>query len=365
MSTEQTIAATTVVTPDALLTPGEVTIDNGVIVDVRATVGPVPDRVLCPGFIDLQVNGHDDVHVAYATGTAWDRMDEILVAQGVTGWCPTLVTAPLDAFAGPLAEIAAAADRPQTPTRPAILGAHLEGPFLGGAHGAHNPAWVAELNTAWLEALPEIVKVITLGPELEGAAQAITTLVHGGILVSLGHSNATYEQTVAGADAGARLVTHLFNGMSPLHHRAPGILGAALSDDRLTPSLIADGVHVHPAALRAAARAKGRGGWVLVTDAVGWRDASGGRQGIEIVDGAPRLPNGTIAGSCLTMDGAIARMVHEANIDLVDAVHAAATTPARLLGRDNERGAIAVGLRADLVALDPATLCAREVWIAS
>ncbi|MBA2607587.1 MAG: hypothetical protein H0U92_01450, partial [Actinobacteria bacterium] len=124
MSTEQTISASTVVTPDALLTPGAVTIEAGVIVDVRATVGPAPDRVLCPGLIDLQVNGHDDVHVAYATGAAWHRMDEILVAQGVTGWCPTLVTAPLDAFAAPLAEIAAAAVRPQTPTRPAILGAH-------------------------------------------------------------------------------------------------------------------------------------------------------------------------------------------------------------------------------------------------
>jgi N-acetylglucosamine-6-phosphate deacetylase len=365
VSTSQTIAASTVVTPEALLTPGEVTIEGGVIVDVRPTTGPAPDRVLCPGFIDLQVNGHDDVHVANATGAAWDRMDEILVAQGVTSWCPTLVTAPLDAFAAPLAEITAAAARPPAPARPAILGAHLEGPFLGGAHGAHNPAWVRDLDMDWLASLPPVVKVITLGPELAGAAAAITALVARGVLVSLGHSNATYEQTIAGADAGARLVTHLFNGMTALHHRTPGILGAALSDDRLTPSLIADGVHVHPAALRAAARAKGAGGWVLVTDAVGWRDESGGRRGVEVVDGAPRLPNGTIAGSCLTMDAAVARMVFDAGIDLVDVVRAAATTPARLLGREQEQGAIAVGLRADLVALDPTTLCAREVWIAS
>jgi N-acetylglucosamine-6-phosphate deacetylase len=361
----QTIRASAVVTPDAVLTPGEVTFDDGVIVDVRATAGVAPERVLCPGFVDVQVNGHDDVHVASATGAAWDRLDALLVAQGVTAWCPTLVTAPLDAFAAPLREITAAALRAPAPDRPAILGAHLEGPFLGGAHGAHNPAWTIPLDLEWLASLPPIVKVVTLGPELVNATDAIAQLAANGVLVSMGHSTATYEQAVAGADAGARLVTHLFNGMSALHHRAPGILGAALADDRLTPSLIADGVHVHPAALRAAARAKGRGRWILVTDAVGWRDETGGQRGVEMVDGAPRLPDGTIAGSCLTMDAAVARMVREAGIDLVDVVHAAATTPARLLGLSAERGAILPGLRADLVALDAATLSAQEVWIAA
>ncbi|MDP1793437.1 MAG: N-acetylglucosamine-6-phosphate deacetylase [Acidimicrobiales bacterium] len=361
----ETLRATTVITPDALLTPGEVSVDGGVIVDVRPTTGVAPDRVLCPGFVDVQVNGHDDVHCSTAVGDAWERMDALLVAQGVTAWCPTLVTAPLDSFADPLKRITEAAARPATATRPAILGAHLEGPFLGDAHGAHNPDWVSDLDLDWIAALPEIVCLMTLGPELRGATEAIELLVVRGALVSLGHSTATYEQTIAGADAGARLVTHLFNGMAPLHHRNPGILGAALADDRLTPSLIADGVHVHPAALRAAARAKGRGNWILVTDAVGWRDPGtvGGR--VSIVDGAPRLANGTIAGSCLTMDAAVARMVHEAGIDLVDVVQAASTTPARLLGRRDERGAISAGLRADLVALDPSTLRATEVWIAT
>ncbi len=362
----ETLRAAAVVTPDAVLTPGEVSIDEGTIVDVRATTGVVPDRVLCPGFIDVQVNGHDDVHCSTAEGAAWERMDSLLVAQGVTAWCPTLVTAPLDTFADPLKRITEAAARPATASRPAILGAHLEGPFLGDAHGAHNPAWVLDLDMDWIAALPDIVCLMTIGPELNGASEAITAMVKRGMLVSLGHSNATYEQTLAGADAGARLVTHLFNGMAPLHHRNPGILGAALADDRLTPSLIADGVHVHPAALRAAARAKGRGKWILVTDAVGWRDPGtvGGR-GVKIVDGAPRLPNGTIAGSCLTMDAAIARMVFEAGIDLIDVIQAASTTPAELLGFGAERGAIGVGLRADLVALDPSTLLVNEVWIAS
>ena len=362
MAEQQIIKASVVVTPDALLTLGEVTIDDGVIVDVRSTTGPAPERILTPGFIDVQVNGHDDVHCSTAKGAAWERMDELLVAQGVTAWCPTLVTAPLDAFDEPLKEVESAQQRGGT--RPAILGAHLEGPFLGGAHGAHNPQWVQPLHRDWLAAMPDVVKLMTLGPELDGAPAAIAALVARGILVSLGHSNATYEQSIAGADAGARLVTHLYNGMAGLHHRTPGILGAALSDDRLTPSLIADGVHVHPAALRIAAKAKGRGNWVLVTDAVGWRDESA-RNGfrVEIVDGAPRLPNGTIAGSCLVMNDAVRRMVQEANVDLVDVVHAAATTPARLMQVDHERGALVAGLRADLVALDPTTFGVQEVWI--
>jgi N-acetylglucosamine-6-phosphate deacetylase len=352
-----TIAASVVVTPDGLLEPGEVVVDGGVITEVRAPRGgaAVPDRVLAPGFVDLQVNGHDDVNCATADGDRWDRMDELLLAQGVTAWCPTLVTAPLERFASPLERIGAAMVRRRggDGRRPEILGVHLEGPFLGGAPGAHRREHVIPLDLDWLRWLPPIVKVVTLAPELEGADEAVRLLVGKGVLVSLGHSTATYEQALAGAEAGARLVTHLFNGMGPLHHRTPGLLGAALADDRLTPSLIADGVHVHPAALRAAARARGHGGWVLVTDAVAWRDGrleAGGERRVSIVDGAPRLADGTIAGSSLTMDAAVRRMVRGAGLPLHEAVTAASATPARLLGRP-ELGRLAPGARADLVLL--------------
>jgi N-acetylglucosamine-6-phosphate deacetylase len=339
-------------------------VEDGRIAAVReaATGADVADRILCPGFIDLQVNGHDDVNCATASGTDWDRMDDLLRAQGVTAWCPTLVTSPLERYASPLERIGAAMVR-RPPGAPAILGAHLEGPFLGGAPGAHPRDLIVDLDLEWLASLPPIVKVVTLAPEQALAAEAIRRLVHQGVLVSLGHSRATYEQARRGADAGARLVTHLFNGMGPLHHREPGLLGAALSDDRLTPSLIADGVHVHPAALRAAARAKGPGGWVLVTDAVAWRDGRLAEGRVEMVDGAPRLADGTIAGSALTMDRAVKRMVEEAGIPLVDVIGAASATPARLLGLD-DRGVVAVGARADLVALGR-DLAVEEVWIAS
>ncbi len=362
-----TVSASTVVTPDGLLEPGEVVVEDGVIAEVRpAPAGDrVPRRVLTPGFLDLQVNGHDDVNCATADGADWDRMDELLIAEGVTGWCPTLITAPLDRFAAPLGRIASAAGRPPAAGRPAILGAHLEGPFLGGAPGAHPRQHLVPLDLEWLAALPPIVKIVTLAPELTGAPEAVRLLVGRGVLVSLGHSTASLEATTAATDAGARLVTHLFNGMAPLHHREPGLLGAALSDDRLTPSLIADGVHVHPAALRAAARSKGRGGWILVTDAVAWRDGrldDRGELRVQVVDGAPRLPDGTLAGSALTMDGAIRRMVVEAGIPLAEVIAAATSTPARLLGLGN-RGRLVAGCRADLVALDPDALTVDEVWI--
>jgi N-acetylglucosamine-6-phosphate deacetylase len=283
-------------------------------------------------------------------------MDGLLLAQGVTAWCPTLVTAPLERFASPLERIGAAmTTRGGGGSRPEIVGVHLEGPFLGGAPGAHRREHLVPIDLEWLRWLPPIVKVVTLAPELEHAEVAIRELVAKGVLVSLGHSTASYELALAGAAAGARLVTHLFNGMGPLHHRTPGLLGAALADERLTPSLIADGVHVHPAALRAAARARGHGGWVLVTDAVAWRDGrleAGGERRVSIVDGAPRLADGTIAGSSLTMDAAIRRMVHECGIPLHEAVGAASTNPARLLGRP-DLGRLAVGARADLVVLTP------------
>ena len=220
-----TLSASTVVTPTGLLEPGEVVVEDGVIAEVRAAPAGdrVPRRVLTPGFLDLQVNGHDDVNCATADGADWDRMDALLVAQGVTGWCPTLITAPLDRFTAPLARIADAAARPPAPGRPCILGAHLEGPFLGGAPGAHPRQHLVPLDLEWLAALPSIVKVVTLAPELAGAPEAVRLLVDRGVLVSLGHSTAGLAESLAATDAGARLVTHLFNGMAPLHHREPGL----------------------------------------------------------------------------------------------------------------------------------------------
>lgn len=345
------IAAAKILTPGGFVGPAEVVVEDGRIATIEPCLG-APDIVLAPGFVDVQVNGVDDLDVAAARGDRdWERFESMLFPTGVTTWCPTLVTAPLDDMAERLARI---------PVRDAIAGAHLEGPFLGGKPGAHPPHLLLPLDHEWLAALPATVRLVTIGPELDGAVEATRALVERGVTVSLGHSSATLDQVRACVDAGARMVTHLFNGMPPLHHREPGIVGAALSDDRVVAGLIADLVHVHPAAIAVAFRAK-PGRIALVTDAVAWRGARIGR--IEIVhDGAaPRLPDGTLAGSSLTMDAAIRNVVREADVSLEAALVAASTTPAGLLGLA-DRGRIEPGTRADLVALDPVDLRVREVW---
>lgn len=336
-------------------------VDGETVVDVVPARGRVPDRTLVPGFVDLQVNGHDDVDVATATAGDWDRLDTLLLAQGVTAWCPTLTTAPLDAYGPPLDRIGSAMARAGG-DRPWMVGIHLEGPFLGDRSGAHRPEWIRDADLEWLAALPTTVRVVTLAPERPGALEAVSQLAQQGVLVALGHSSAGHDEAVAAVDAGARVVTHLFNAMAPLHHRSPGLAGAALADDRLAVSVIADGVHLHPAALRLAFRAKGPGRVVLVTDAVAWRSGRVAGRDVAVRDGAPRLPDGTIAGSCLTMDGAVRTAATVAGVALADAVAAASTTPASLLGLEG-RGRIETGATADLVALGP-DLAVEATWVA-
>lgn len=351
------LTARRVLWPDGRLAPGRIVVEGDRIGGLEPAGADAPDRVVAPGFVDLQVNGHDDVDVASADGSDWDRLDELLLAQGVTTWCPTLVTAPWDRTRAALDRIAGAAARGGA--RPAIAGAHLEGPFLGERPGAHRAEWIVDPTAERLEAIPDVVSVVTLGPERVGALDAVAELAGRGVVVALGHSAAHHDLALAAADAGARLVTHGFNAMGPLHHREPGLIGAALTDPRLTVSLIADGVHVHPAVLRLAfAAAPGR--VALVTDAVAWRTERLAGRGVRVVDGAPRLADGTLAGSALTMEAAI-RTVVAAGVDLATALAAASTTPARVLGL-TDRGRIEPGARADLVVLDP-DLRPTEVWV--
>lgn len=358
-----TLAGRHVVTPEGVLSPGVVELDGDHIGAVSATTGLVPDRTLVPGLVDLQVNGVDDIDVASARGADWDRLDGLLLAQGVTTWCPTLVTAPLDRYAEPLARIAEAADRPgdRGSPRPSIAGAHLEGPFLGGKPGAHPTDLIIEPDLAWLAELPDIVRMVTLAPEAPLAAEAIALLCARKVLVSLGHSSASFEQATDGVDAGARLVTHGFNGMSGLNHREPGMVGAALTDDRVAVSLIADGVHVHPAALTVAFRCKPRGRVVLVTDAVAWRGDHVGAAGITNDGTAARLEDGTLAGAVTGLDEAVGNVVRRSGVPLEVAVFAAATAPADLLGL-GDRGRLERGARADVVALDHEFRC-RGAWV--
>lgn len=321
------------------------------ITDIRpadASAADIDIDLLAPGFVDLQVNGIGEIDVATADGAQWDELDRHLVAQGVTTWCPTLVTMPLDAYASPLDRIATAMGRGDSP-RPAIAGVHLEGPFLGGAAGAHRPELIVEVDLEWIDALPAHVAIVTLGAEQRLAATAIDRLGRRGVLVSIGHTIATDAQLDQAQATGAAMVTHLFNAMSGLHHRTPGVAAWTLTHPSICASLIADGVHVHPRMLRLAFAALAPDRIVLITDAVAWRSGSLGAISIDLVDGAPRLPDGILAGSALTMDAAIRTCV-DAGIPLEAALSAASTNPARLLGLQ-DRGVIQPGRRADLVGL--------------
>jgi len=356
------LAAAGVLAPSApsagLAERGWLAINDGVIVE-RGT-GPAPadaadqgDALLVAGFVDLQVNGIGGDDLATASLDGWQRAQRRLLAAGTTAFCPAFVSAPLDAYPGRLAAAAAARSAASKPgDLPVVLGAHLEGPFLGAAPGAHDPDTVRAADLAWLEELldacPGEVAVVTLAPEADPELAATRLLVDRGVRVALGHTTATYDQCRAAADAGATLVTHLFNAMGPFHHRAPGIVGAALDDDRLVPSLIADLVHVHPAALRMASRASAR--TFLVSDAVAGHGP------------VARRPDRTLAGSTITLAAALRNAV-AVGIPIARALDWVSRIPAEVLGL-TDRGRLEPGARADIVALDPSTLAVRAVWLA-
>lgn len=351
-------SAARVVTPSGVVGPAAVSVDEAGLIDAIEPVASAVDHAtVCAGFIDVQVNGIGGVDVATATGTDWDELDDALLAQGTTAWCPTLVSGALGGYEAPLTRIAQAGQRAGRP-RPAILGAHLEGPFISRA-GAHRPEHLIDPDLAWLTSLPSIVRLVTLAPERAGALEAVAALTGRGVVVSLGHSDASLDQALAAVDAGARMVTHLFNGMTPWHHRSPGLAGAALSDPRLGVGLIADGVHVDPALFRPVAAAC-RGRLVLVTDAVAVARGAAGPVRLTESGRVARLADGTLAGSTLTMDRAVANLV-AAGVDPVEAIAAATSGPADVLRE--KRGRIEVGAPGDLAALSDQGEVER-VWVA-
>lgn len=304
--------------------------------------------IVTSGMIDLQVNGAIGREVG-ESAAAIEAIAGWMLETGVTAWLPTIVTSPA-AFYPTVFERWRQADRSIGATP---LGLHLEGPFLSAAKkGAHRQDWIEaatdDLLDLWLA--EDGIALVTLAPEREGGLERIRRLAGRGILVSLGHTNATYEEFMAGIDAGARKATHLFNAMTATHHRAPGAMVATLLDDQVTAGLIADGVHSHPATVRLAVRSKGPEGIVLVSDMMAACGAApgdyllGGRRVI-VDDTTARLEDGTLAGSILTMDAAVRNVAAWSDATAAEALHMATAVPARLLG-DDSRGRLVCGARA-------------------
>lgn len=349
---------------DGALLPGDVEITGGTVSAVGLPAAG-RSRIAAPGLLDLQVNGFAEVDVMAADLDGIRRISAALTDHGVTAWLPTLITAPAEHTRRALGVLAEAMAE-GTPGAQ-VLGVHLEGPYLSpqrlGTHPAeHRRDPDLDEVEAWRGLAP--IAAVTLAPELPGALELVEKLSADGVLVSLGHSDATNEQAHAGFDAGSRSATHLFNAMSPLRHRDPGLPGAALARPDVTVQLIVDGHHLADDVIRLVWSAA-RGRVVLVTDAT---EAAAREEGeyeiagvpVEVRAGAVRNATGVLAGSALTLDAAVRNAV-ALGLDLAEVLTAVTATPARLIGR-TDLGVLAPGSRADLVVLeDDLTVAATYV----
>jgi len=344
----------------AVVDPEQVPADIGASYDLEG-------GTLIPGFIDLQVNGGGGV--LFTAAPTVDSLRTIGAAHrqyGTTGFLPTLISTRFDVMREAVSAVAEAI----AIGTPGVLGLHLEGPFLSPERkGVHDAGKFCQLDQTGLDILTSLQvgsTVVTLAPELT-SPQMISRLVEEGVIVCGGHSGATYAQTRDALAQGLSGFTHLYNAMTPLQSREPGMVGAALADDDSWFGIIADGHHIHPAAFSVAVAAKKRGGALLVTDAmptVGSPDTSFILDGKTIVASEGRVTNaeGTLAGSDLNMLSAVNNAAEFARLDWFEAVRMASLYPARALGLERELGAIRPGFRASLLALDSAHRI-RTSWI--
>lgn len=360
------------VTPKGVLEPARIVVEEGRIAAVdtvtRAGAGNRERVIDCgggwvvPGFVDLHVHGGGGGDFMDTDPSSHRRATRFHARHGTTSLVATTVTAsPEDTLAAIQALRATAAAPEMGGAR--ILGIHLEGPYLNPARrGAQNPRWMRDPDpgefATWWNTAGTYLKLLTLAPERQRALDLIHDARQAGVVVAAGHSDATYEQVEAAVEAGLSHVIHTFNGMRGLHHREPGVVGAALDLEAVTCELIVDGLHVHPAALRLVYRVKGPGGTVLVTDAIpaaGLPDGSYelGGLSVRVLGGRAELADGSsLAGSTLTMDRALRNAVRFMGVSIPEAVTMASTTPASVIGWGHRKGRLAPGYDADLVLLD-------------
>lgn len=368
-----TLTGARILTPEGWLEGHALVLEGGTIAAIvpegEAVTGEIvrlPGGHLVPGFIDVQVNGgggvlFNDVPTIEgiaAIGAAHRRF-------GTTGFLPTLISDTLDQTARAIAAVDAAI----AAGVPGVLGIHIEGPFLNPAkRGIHDAGHFRVLDDAAIDLLSSLrrgVTMVTLAPE-QAPPGAVAALAARGVVVMAGHTMADYETIAAAADDGLAGATHLFNAMTQLEGRSPGVVGAVI-DRGLYAGLIADGHHVHPASMRVALKALGPDRLALVTDAMSvvGTDATGftlGGRTITVEGGTLRGADGTLAGSNLDMTGAVRGAVAMLGIPLETACRMASATPAALLGQAGRRGRIAPGMAADLVHLDD-TVTVKRSWI--
>jgi N-acetylglucosamine-6-phosphate deacetylase len=349
--------------PDAVIEDGWLSVHKGLISKIGRGAPAAGNQwnangqTLVPGFVDMHCHGGGGG--SFTTSKVEDALKSIATHRkhGTTTLMASLVS---DSIPHLENQISALKDLVHEGE---LSGIHLEGPFISALHlGAHDPRFLLEPDPLSIKKLlnagDDTVRMVTLAPELPGGVAAVRQLVTAGVIAAIGHTDGREKEIRPAIDAGATVATHLFNGMRMLHHREPGPIGTLLDDERVTVELICDLVHVHPTVLRLAARYAGRGRTTLVTDAMAATDANDGnyRLGtmrVEVQGGVAKLLSSeALAGSTLTMDVAFRNSVLIAGVPLLDAVYAASTRPAELLGIDKHTGSLISGLAADLVVLD-------------
>ncbi len=339
------------------------------------SVSDLGDAVIVPGYVDLHIHGSAGYDVMDNDAEALPAVERLLARNGVTSYFPTTVTAPIDATLRALERLADSIERRELVSDPPHselpnkegwgrarpLGIHLEGPFISHARrGVHPPEdllapTLNRFEQFWQAARGRI-RMMTIAPELDGALEVITEASRRGVCVSLGHSDAGFEEAERGIAAGARHATHTFNAMRPLDHRSPGILGAVLTDHRVSVDIIADGIHLDRAIVKLVAEAKRRDQLVLITDAISATGMPEGRYRlgsleVDVRDGKCTV-DGKLAGSVLTMERAVRNLVRFAEWRLPHAVAAASQNPAQV-ARIANKGVLAAGADADFLVLNP------------
>lgn len=342
---------------DTLQGPHRLTYVDGVVTSIEPFHGVADHHLLSPGFVDIQMNGFEQWDVARGTQSDLHDLGIRLQQLGTTTWLGTITTAPLESLSKSLVTIDSAATSSEIP---GFAGVHVEGPFLGQAPGAHNPAWIIPFDKEWIQGLSCSVRLVTLAAEQENVGEAVALLRHQNIAVSIGHSRPTLSQWSECREMGAQLVTHLFNGMSGVHHRDDGLALMALNDSEVFAGLIGDLVHVSPQAVFLAFTVKGDGRICLVSDTVAWTSQWAQKRNISIRDGSPRLPDGTLAGSSTPLAECVRRIVTVAGVSLERALRAATSSPADAVGLPGV-GRLQVGQPADFIALDD-SLCVTRTW---
>ena len=354
----------TLITPFKTIENGQVEFDDkkiryiGLSRSLNCRIDEYGDSLVTPGFIDIHIHGLGGFDAMDSEANSIQKMSSHLVQRGVTGFLPTLQTAPHDELLDALDRAGKAAKTKSIGAK--VLGVHLEGPYLNRERIGAQREYIREPTRHDLEeiiaATDHTLKIVTLAPEVKGGLNAVRLLIGHNILVSAGHTNASYLEACQAFEAGVSQITHLWNGMRGIHQREPGIIGAGLTNENVMVELIADCQHVHPLVLGLTVRLKGANKVALVSDSIkpaGLPDGDyifEGRK-YHLNDGLIKLSSGVIAGSSICLDDAIRNMVEKVGVKIPDAIQMVTDTPAKALGLQ-DKGRLEAGYDADIVVMD-------------